>query len=191
MRLRPALKLFFATAATLTLITACVGGGGQLPGEDGLPVPPSGSGSGSASGSGAGSSSGAGGTGSSPGNPNVEPPQRRDAGGPAIFDSGVRDTGGPVACTGTGQTSDFNPPACQTCLEAQCCSQLKTCFTIQGSGTKLGCNQFNQCIDTCTTDPDPTTCNQECQTNAQTGVTSAFQAILSCAQSKCAVDCEL
>jgi hypothetical protein len=187
------MRRLFATASILALLAACVGGPGQLPGEDGQQsLQPGGSGTGSGSGSGGASGSSSVGASTPPGRPNVDPPIAFDAGTSVPKDSGTtppKDSG-PVACTNTGQTSLFEPASCQTCLEQQCCTQLKSCFTLTAPATKLNCNQYNDCLSECVNAADPNGCQAECNATAQTGVTTAYSNIVSCAQSKCLTPCQ-
>jgi hypothetical protein len=191
MRRHQTWKYVLSTTASLALFVACVGGPGQLPGEDGQQNLPSGSGSGTGSANGSSSSSsGASSTPANPGRPpQVDPPVALpDASVPKPVDAGKDSS--TVACTNTGQTSKFEPVACQTCLEQQCCTQLRSCFSITASPSALNCNQYNDCLNDCVDAADPAGCQADCNSVAATGVTSAYNNIITCAQQKCLTPCQ-
>jgi hypothetical protein len=81
--------------------------------------------------------------------------------------------GGAPAC---GITYDSRP-ACETCVENSCCSELMAC----GPGTD--CNAFIACANACPM-TNGQTCVQTCQTNHASGV-MAFQAVTQCYDQNC------
>lgn len=109
--------------------------------------------------------------------------------------------GGGEACE-SPQKTPFEPAACQSCMESNCCLELKNCFNI-GEDTangKLGCDGFRECIDDCDkpnddgtekTDKQKTTCYQELCSDliAADGVVTAWQSILACTEQSCKTDC--
>ena len=88
-------------------------------------------------------------------------------GGTDSGDSGVAAT----TCEGNKQTSgDFVNAACQSKLNTECCTELKTCFDLVPTADDAGttgqdCNAYSKCIDLCTrkTDGTPETDHDEGQ----------------------------
>jgi len=114
-------------------------------------------------------------------------------------ETGTPDTGGGTCST--SQTSNFEPAACQSCMEGKCCLELTNCFNIPNDDAngKLGCNDFKVCLDDCVkpnedgtakTDDEVTACNTECtEVLAADGVAQAWLSVQSCAEQSCATEC--
>lgn len=85
-------------------------------------------------------------------------------------------------CTGnTKQQGPFLNSACQSALEQNCCTELKSCFNIVPSGTSTDCNGYSDCISQCGSAADIATCQTACDDATTTSVKSAYEAIVSCA----------
>lgn len=87
---------------------------------------------------------------------------------------------------------------CQACLDANCCTELKTCFDIpadENAGT-VDCNDYATCIhdvrDECNAKPtqqEIDDCFADCDLTAATGVQAAYEAIEECAVTSCSSVC--
>ena len=108
--------------------------------------------------------------------------------------SGSTGDGG-ATCEGNKQT-DFYPAACQSCLEAHCCNELKGCFNIDpgDAGDQVGCSAYSDCVVHCqeTADGgDPSSCvKDQCDSVAAPGVADAFKQLSQCQQTSCATECQ-
>jgi len=125
-----------------------------------------------------------------------------DSGGGDAADSGIPVT----TCEGNKQTSgDFFNAACQSKLNTECCTELKTCFDIvpvaddAGARGMQDCNAYSKCIDTCTkkTDGTPETdpakisaCDDDCDALSPQNVVDAYKAIVDCATAKASSVCQ-
>ena len=86
------------------------------------------------------------------------------------------------SCPGnTRQTAPFVNTTCQAALEQHCCSQLKGCFNIVTAGGATDCNAYSGCIAGCASQADPTTCQNNCDTQTTPSVKTAYEAIVTCA----------
>lgn len=124
-----------------------------------------------------------------------------DGGTSSNTDSGTSnsDTGtGTNADTGTGTKTcnsggegTFLNATCQACLDEKCCAEQTACYAIKGDDAagKVGCNDYDKCISNCTDTGGQQTCYDGCDTTAQTGVKDAYDAIVSCGETKCASAC--
>jgi hypothetical protein len=127
--------------------------------------------------------------GSSSGDPVSTPPATEDDGG---TDAAT------ATCEGNNQDltkADFDP-ACQSCLEASCCTELKGCYnqTAEADGgiPVDDCNAYTQCILFCNNGDagDPATCQSECDQATTQSIIDAYDAILSCGSANgCAEVC--
>jgi hypothetical protein len=100
-------------------------------------------------------------------------------------------SGDPAACvTKQDAGTIFDPPACQTCLQGHCCSELTTCFNIAGDSTHFDCNDYSDCVASECDHPDAgDNCGDSCNfatggdggaAGGGNGVVDAYQAILHC-----------
>lgn len=110
-----------------------------------------------------------------------------------------------TTCEGNKQTSgDFFSPACQSKLNTECCTELKTCFDLVPTADDAGttgqdCNAYSKCIDLCTrkTDGTPETdpmkvslCDDDCDALTGQPVITAYKAIVDCATQKAPDVCQ-
>lgn len=114
-------------------------------------------------------------------------------GGPAV-DTGSPDA--PVAtCEGNKQAGSLVSAACQSCLNAKCCTELKGCFNatvIPDAGGTEDCNEFSKCISFCYEKAQPQACLEECAAAAGDGIPDRYQDFIDCAKAKgCETLCNL
>src|SRR5258708_7400839 len=111
--------------------------------------------------------------------------------------SGVSEGGGEGEGGTCAAATVFDPPACETCMKAKCCSALLTCEAPDDAGVNdagaSACSQLFQCaIDYVaasdggsTLDDAVATCTGGTTTNAST----LLGAVLTCATNSCASAC--
>ena len=105
-----------------------------------------------------------------------------------------------ATCEGnTNQKSKLVSDECQSCLDTNCCGELKACFNKEPSpdggadgGAGSECNDYAKCIAFCySSQGGAQTCLDEC--NAGTpNVVNEYDAIITCAENKgCKTPCGL
>src|SRR5262245_750248 len=82
-------------------------------------------------------------------------------------ESSTSDSGGDAqqgpACEGNQQTYQFpGGEGCQTCLEENCCTQLKGCFNLGVDAGDINCNEYAPCIVNCAQTDGGQQCEDEC-----------------------------
>lgn len=107
-------------------------------------------------------------------------------------------------CASNQTGEDIGNAECQACLNANCCTQLTTCFSLSPETDKLGCRDYRVCIEGGTdsegnavegcnakaTDEEAQACYATCDEFAATAVQAASEAIDACAGSTaCAAVC--
>jgi hypothetical protein len=116
--------------------------------------------------------------------------------GTARNDAG--DSGPVLACEGNKQVEGVVSTECQTCLEQNCCAQLKGCFNIEvpDSGDKVDCETYSACLSQCA-EENPNDqkarqdCEQVCELSAAEGVSDAYDKIITCGEGSCQTVCGL
>ncbi len=123
-------------------------------------------------------------------------------GGPPVTPTGG-DSGSDAApaatCEGNKQQGDLVSAACQACLNAKCCTELKGCFNANITANQQGgtqtCQEYATCISTCitkSTASDQALCYEDCQALAAQDIPSDYEAIITCAQQNgCETACNL
>lgn len=111
--------------------------------------------------------------------------------------SGGTDSSTPVACEGNAQTATIVNATCQACLNAKCCTELKTCFNMPKNSGGANCDEYAKCIDDCFSDKYPTDADkQKCATDFCIAAAPEFQqpyeAIIDCAErnNNCVTECQ-
>lgn len=108
------------------------------------------------------------------------------------------DTDGGAAVCESKQEGKFINDTCQACVEAACCTELKTCFDLPADADngKVDCNAYTECIDSvrdeCSAKPtqeEIDECFADCDLTAADGVQAAYDGIVSCAETNCATEC--
>lgn len=107
------------------------------------------------------------------------------------------------ACEGnTNQKNKLVNDACQSCLDTNCCSELKSCFNKQVTSTDDAgadggvasgdCNEYAECVAFCYSKQNgDQACLDECNAGAP-DVVDEYDAIITCAENKgCKADCNL
>lgn len=127
-------------------------------------------------------------TSSSSGNPPPTPPSTDGGGG----DSAT------ATCEGNNQDktqADFGAE-CQSCLEANCCSQLKNCFNQTPAADDAGttpddCNKYSKCVLFCENGDagDVQQCEQECSAATTPAIENSYNDILVCGKASCSTQC--
>jgi hypothetical protein len=79
-----------------------------------------------------------------------------------------------------GDLTVSDTPACQSCMEAQCCSELLAC----AEGTP--CGALNQCLQACS--QDDSTCSERCTQEHSDGFFD-FKGVGACLQHLCDSEC--
>jgi hypothetical protein len=102
--------------------------------------------------------------------------------GGTFHEAGTSADSSTSSCPGnTKQMSDFVNATCQAALNEHCCSELKACFNIVPAGGATDCNAYGACINGCASQADPTTCQNDCDTQTTPSVKNAYEAIVTCA----------
>ena len=87
------------------------------------------------------------------------------------------------------KSGDIVSTSCQSCLETNCCNELKGCFNIvvtagDGGVVPYDCDQYSDCVAKCQSDTDPATCFEECDAVTTPEIVTAYDALFS--QTGCA-----
>jgi hypothetical protein len=112
--------------------------------------------------------------------------------------------GGTATCEGnTKQAKKLVSDACQNCLNANCCSELKGCFNkdVSSSGGDGGadggvqsgdCNEYADCVAFCYSNQGGSkACLDECNAGAP-AVVNEYDALITCGETKgCKTPCGL
>jgi len=119
-----------------------------------------------------------------------------DGGGGDSSDGAVATT-----CEGNKQTGgDIVSAACQSKLNTECCTELKTCFDIvltpddAGARGTDNCDKYRTCLQTCETAGGGQAmidaCDMDCVALTQDSVVTAYNAIITCAMTKASDVCK-
>lgn len=109
-----------------------------------------------------------------------------DAGSDAATDSPI------LTCDANLQTvKPIVSAACQACLDANCCTQLTTCFNKTGIDTSLSgdCNEIQGCYyNDCANSTDKPSCIAGCD-SGNPAVSTEWSQVRSCGTTSCATEC--
>ena len=104
-------------------------------------------------------------------------------GGSEASAEGGGDAAAPT-CEGNTQQNQLVSAECQSCLEQNCCNELKGCFNEQVPQGDVDCQAYADCIANCLTGDagDPQACFAECDAATDQKIISAYDAIITCAE---------
>jgi hypothetical protein len=170
-------------------------GGGGIPCDDagacpngyqcqaGQCIQVSGTGGAAQGGSGGGQQGGSGGIPSGGGGPSGGSGGISGSGGVPPVGGGGGPSGGGTGGSGTCGGLTFVEPACQSCMEGNCCSEVLACDVGSDCYLLLGCLQQN-----CATAPDVQVCAEQYCSAYANGVTN-YNAVNQCAMDYCPSEC--